>query len=310
MALNYSTEFINSTGMISVQRFQLHRDGRRVQFETNDDANPFKKIFLLIDGELTEFKNGSRMDTPIGMGGRLFAAPHEAYAVIIDTRAYNVPEVSVPITPVTVMFSHGKQGVIKFSGKLKASIAARDPEKLAQAFVDGLTSPTLAAEPVFKEVFREAIITEIPDLTKSNPMDAINMADSLSLKLRNIIEYTIERKLPWCRVNTCEVMLTVENVDELVEAVNEPYTITLETKRVLLESILRTFGASPLSPEVAKIIEAYATNNPGLSVDDYMRFCKSVKEQFATQGAKELINMVSQFGFLPSHTRNMISGGK
>ena len=308
MALTYSTEFIDSTDMISAQRFQLHRDGRRVQFETTTGDNLFKKIFLLIDGELTEFKNGNKMDTPIGIGGQLFSAPHEAYAILVDTRAYYVPEVSVPITPVTVMFPHGKHGVIKLSGNLKASIAANDPETLAQAFVNGLTSPTLAAEKVFKEVFQEAIVNEIPEIIKNNPMDVINMVDYLSIKIKNLIQYTVERRLPWCRVNTCEVMLTVENVDELIETTNEPYVISLETKRTLLAAILKNFGTSPLPPEISNIIAAYVANNPGLPVDDLMKFCKSIKEEYSISGSIEPYNTAKQFGLLTSY--NMISGGK
>ncbi len=296
MALSYSEVLLNSTGMVSAQHFPLPRDGRRVMFSTNDGMELFKKFFILIDGEFYSFKNGSRMDTPVGALGKFFSSPHEAFVVIVDTRACNISEITIPITPVTVMFPHGKQAVIRFSGKLKASIAAKDPEDLASAYVQGVTSPTHTAEAVFKEAFREAVITEIPDIINNNPTQTINMVDHLSIKLKHIIEYNVERKLPWCTVNTCEVNLTIENIDTLIDEANVPIVFDMETKRTLLTAILSTYGKTPLSPEVASVIRDFIINNPGITTADCINFCKGIQAIYPVTTSADIINATAQVG--------------
>ncbi|MBO7218271.1 MAG: hypothetical protein J6V50_06165 [Clostridia bacterium] len=302
MPLLYSQIPLYTSGMISSESFTLPRDGRRVQFLLGGENDFRKKIFVLIDGEFDSFANCSRMETPVSILDSLIPTPHEAYAIVVDTGEYRLPEVSVPITPVPVTFIHGKKAVIKFSAKIRASISARNPESLARDYVQGVvTSPQDIAAATLKTEFFKALTDRLPEMMyDESPEQTMGRVDSLSLSLASIVTDMTERKLHWCRINTCEVSLVIENVDMLIEEANTIYNLNIETKRKLLDSIISTFGMSPLPAEIATVIEKYAVSNPGLPAEDFTKFCQGVKSIWSRSTPADILSAAKQIGLISS----------
>ena len=302
MPLLYSQIPLYTSGMISSESFTLPRDGRRVQFLLGGENDFRKKIFVLIDGEFDSFANCSRMETPVGILDSLIPTPHEAYAIVVDTGEYRLPEITVPVTPIPVTFLHGKKAVVKFSARINVSICAKDPEALAREYVEGrITSPQNLALATIKTEFFKALTDRLPEMMQcESPEQTMSRVDAFALSLSSIVTDMAERKLRWCRMNTCEVSLAIENIDVLIEEANTIYNLNIETKRKLLDSIISTFGMSPLPSEIATVIEKYAVSNPGLPAEDFTRFCQGIKSIWSRSSPADILSAAKQIGLISS----------
>ena len=299
MPLLYSQIPLYTSGMVSAQRFQMCRDGRRVLFDLGEQDGFRKKIFTIIDGEFKEgFVNGSRMNTPVRLLDCFLPTPHEAYAIVVDCGEYRVPSINIPITPVPITFMDGKKSIVKFSASVTASISAKDPEGLAYDFAQGIViSPQELAAAVLKKELLKALTREIPEMMHNqSPANILNSVDFLALSLSDIATSETEKVLSWCRVNTCEVSIRVENIDSIIADSNAAYELNISIKRALVDAIITNFGVSPLPAEVSAVIKAFVQANPGITANDLQNFCQGLSGIWSRAGSSQLISAINQLG--------------
>lgn len=291
-------------GMLSALRFDLPGDGRKVFFDISPGGTLRKEIYIVCDGVLREnrFANGSRLDTPVRGVERMLSSPHEAFAIVVEQADFTLDPIPVRLNPIPVTFADGRNAVIKLSGELNASICPIDPALLARHYVGGLvTVPEAAAAAVLKTALAEYAAGWLPKAMACKlPQEALGDIASIAVELGRLASDEVGRKLPWCQVTFCNLDLTVDNIDHIVDKSNTLADLTLETQRKLLDAIIGTFGTSPLPAEVSQVILAYVQSNPGLSAADLQNFCQGIQQLWHRSNPDALLQAARQVGLLPA----------
>lgn len=303
MPLAYTEVPVSTCGILTECLFPLVGDGRRLYFNMGG-GSARKNIYISIDGQLNEtpFANGSRLDSPIRGMERVIAAPHEAYAYIIDRSEALLPSLTIPMNPVPITFDDGQRAVISLSGVLTASIRVSDPNQLIHAYLDmGIRSPESAAAAALKKAAAHAVTFRVPDtLRASSPHDAIGCLDTLALELADQVAVHAESDLPWMEITRCEVQLQIVNLQEVIDRSNTLYALNTRVKERLLEAVLQTYGANPLPPEIGQILISYVQTNPGVELDKLVQVCGELKTLCGYASPALLLQTVCQMGLLPA----------
>ncbi len=304
MPLLYDNIPITHSGMVSAQKFTLPGDNRKVFFDIYPDGTLRKEIYILMNNTFNAnaFANGSRLETPVRGLERIFSAPHEAYAIVVERAERAVPVTKVDVASIPVTFSHGTNAEIRLNCTFSASIYPENPSWLARDYVEGIvTNPEVTAAAAIKDTLSNALTKLIPaTAAQVSPQAFVGKLDELRLELSAMAVKGTSRLLPWCRVSRCEVKLTVENQQELLAESNSMVIWTRQTQQALLDAILNTFGSSPLPAEISQVITHFIDGNPGVSHSDIQDFCRNIYQLCQVTTPTALLNMYQKVSQLPS----------
>lgn len=287
------------SGVLGVLPIETPWDGRRIYLELPPDAQ--YRLFTVIDGNLTEFSNGSPMETPRSGVERFVRFPHSTRVIAVRLGGFALPDAVLDLNPIPVRLSSGEIAAVRLHCELHAGLWVSDPELLAESFVSGELSgdPESAAFEEVKLALREAIVHSAASHFRGSTAErALSTLDELSLELKPEVEDRLRAVLPWARLARFESRLVADNAEELRRAANRLFELDLENRRKLLDAVLTVYADHTVPAQIGTILAAYLQSNPGASGADVIAVCGNLKTLCERSSPERLLAAAQSNGFL------------